>query len=105
MGRTNPTFRDLLQAIERRWSDYRRGLRRRDQGLFDQLFADAAEYADAAGYLNHEEPLQPVLFSICLAQQRRIESLQERVAALEDGATTLEGGTTAPGDSTTAEGE
>lgn len=84
MGRTNPTFRDLLRAMERRWGDYRRGLRRRDQERFDQLFVDAAEYADAAGYLNHDEPFQPVLFSVCLAQQRRIEALQERVDALEE---------------------
>jgi hypothetical protein len=84
MGRTNPTFRDLLQAMERRWGDYRRGLRRRNQERFDRLFVDAAEYADAAGYLNHEEPFQPVLFSICLAQQRRIESLEERVEELEE---------------------
>ena len=87
MGRTNPTFRDLLRAMERRWSDYRRGLRRREQERFDRLFVDAAEYADAAGYLNHEEPFQPVLFSICLAQQRRIEVLQEQVEALEDAPT------------------
>ena len=84
MGRTNPTFRDLLQAMERRWGDYRRGLRRRDQERFDRLFVDAAEYADAAGYLKNEETFQPVLFSICLAQQRRIESLRERVADLEE---------------------
>jgi hypothetical protein len=83
MGRTNPTFRDVLRAMERRWGDYRRGLRRRDQERFDQLFVDAAQYADAAGYLNHEEPFHPVLFSICLAQQRRIESLQDQVADLE----------------------
>jgi hypothetical protein len=84
MGRTNPTFRDLLRALERHWGDYRRGLRYRDQERFDQLFVDAADYADAAGYLNHDEPFQPVLFSVCLAQQRRIDELRERVDALEE---------------------
>lgn len=83
MGRPNPTFRDLLRAMEERWSDYRHGLRHRDQERFDRLFVDAAEYADAAGYLNHNEPFQPVLFSICLAQQRRLADLQQRVTDLE----------------------
>lgn len=91
MGRTNPTFRDLLRALERRWGDYRRGLRHRDQERFDQLFVDAADYADAAGYLNHDEPFQPVLFSVCLAQQRRIEALRERVDALAEHVDTGEG--------------
>ncbi len=30
MGRTNPTYRDLLGGIGTEWSDYRRTLRRRD---------------------------------------------------------------------------
>jgi hypothetical protein len=30
MGRTNPTYRDALWAIEERWADFRRALRRRD---------------------------------------------------------------------------
>jgi hypothetical protein len=84
LGRTNPTFRDLLTAIEGRWKPYRRALRRQDQQRFDQLFEDARAHADAAGYLNADEPLFPVLVAMLLAQQRRIEALQARVAALED---------------------
>jgi hypothetical protein len=87
LGRTNPTFRDLLTAIEGRWKPYRRALRRQDQQRFDQLFEDARSHADAAGYQNADEPLFPVLVSILLAQQRRIEDLQARLDALEDDST------------------
>jgi len=59
MGRTNPTYRDALRAIEERWQDFRRALRRRDQPRFDQLFAYAREHADASGLLNHQNPLLP----------------------------------------------
>lgn len=83
MGRTNPTFRDLLRATEERWQPYRRALRAPDQPRFDRLFEDARAHADAAGYQNHEEPLFPVVVSVLLEQQRRIDELRDRVNTLE----------------------
>ena len=83
MGRTNPTYRDALRAIEERWGDFRRALRRREQSRFDRLFAYASDHADASGLLNHQNPLGPALFSIDLEQERRIEELEGRIAALE----------------------
>lgn len=84
VGRTNPTYRDVLRAIEERWSDYRRALRRRDQPRFDRLVTYAREHADASGLLNHQNPLLPALFSIDLEQEARIEELDERLDDLED---------------------
>ena len=83
MGRTNPTYRDTLRAIEDRWSPYRRTLRRRDQPRFDQLFVYARNHADAAGMLNHEDRFAPLLVSIAIEQERRIDELEARVAELE----------------------
>lgn len=83
MGRTNPTFRDLLRGIEERWCDYRRALRHRDISRFDTLFEYAHRHADAAGYLNHDEPLFPVLLAIDLEQERRLDTLEQRLEQLE----------------------
>lgn len=83
MGRTNPTFRDALQAIEDRWAAFRRALRRRDQPRFDRLFAYARAHADASGLLNHQDPLFPTLLSIDLEQERRLDEVEDRVADLE----------------------
>jgi hypothetical protein len=83
MGRTNPTFRDVLGRIEERWRDYRRTLRRRDQPRFDRLFAYAREHADAAGTLNAGDRLAPVLFSIDVEQEARLDGLDERIEVLE----------------------
>lgn len=83
MGRTNPTYRDALRAIEERWQEYRRALRRRDQPKFDQLFTYAREHADASGLLNHENPLLPALLSIDLVQESRLDSHEERINELE----------------------
>ena len=84
MGRTNPTYRDALRAIEDRWQDFRRALRRRDQPRFDQLFAYAREHADASGLLNHQSPLLPALFSIDLEQERRLDKHEERLEELKE---------------------
>ncbi|MEF8881109.1 MAG: hypothetical protein V5A34_01115 [Halapricum sp.] len=83
MGRTNPTYRDALRAIERRWADFRRALRRRDQPRFDRLFAYAREHADASGLLNHQSPLLPTLLSIDLEQEARLDNHEDRLDQLE----------------------
>lgn len=71
MGRTNPTYRDALSAIEERWSTYRRALRRRDRDRFDRLFGYAREHADAAGARNHRNPLVAALVGMAIEQERR----------------------------------
>ena len=83
MGRTNPTYRDALRAIEERWAEFRRALRRRDQPRFDQLFEYAREHADASGLLNHQNPLLPALLSIDLEQETRLDDHEERLSKLE----------------------
>ena len=89
MGRTNPTYRDTLRAIEERWADYRRALRRKDKSVFDKLLDHAREHADASGLLNHQHPLLPVLLSIDLEQESRLETHDERLEALEEEVETL----------------
>ncbi|MFC7251900.1 hypothetical protein ACFQJ5_19110 [Halomicroarcula sp. GCM10025324] len=84
MGRTNPTYRDALQAIEERWAEFRRALRRRDQPRFDRLFEYAREHADASGLLNHQNPLLPALLSIDLEQEARLDDHEERLEELEN---------------------
>ena len=83
MGRTNPTFRNVLRGLEDEWHEYRRALRHRDQEHFDQLFTYALDHADAGGQLNHVEPMYPVLLSIALEQETRLAEMEERVRTLE----------------------
>lgn len=85
MGRTNPTYRDRLNALEREWEAYRRGLRAAEQQQFDRLFDHGREYAHAAGYLNHPDPMRPFLVSVLLAQQRELAAVTERVDELTTG--------------------
>ncbi len=98
MGRTNPTYRDALAAIEERWSPYRRALRRRDRERFDRLFGYAREHADAAGARNHRNPLVAALLGIALEQERRHdeaaserEGLADELAAVADRLDRIDG--------------
>ena len=91
MGRTNPTYRDRIDALEREWGTYRRGLRAADQDGFDRLFEHAHEYAHAAGYLNHPTAEFPLLVSILLAHERRHDRIEDRLEALETRVDALEG--------------
>lgn len=84
MGRTNPTFRRVLDSLADRWAPYRRGLRRAAQARFDRLLEYARDHADASTYLNHSDPTVPVLLSIDLEQEARLDDLESRLEELEE---------------------
>ncbi|WP_231187456.1 hypothetical protein [Haladaptatus sp. DYF46] len=84
MGRTNTTYRDLLQAMESRWSKYRRALRHADEPVFDRLFEYARAHADASGVQNHQFVEIPALISMLIEQQKQIEDLEDRLDHVED---------------------
>lgn len=76
MGRTNPTYRDLIQRYESSLSPYRRGLRLEDQAHFDRLFDQARQHADAATYQQDSDTATMVLLSMLLAHERRLAALE-----------------------------
>lgn len=72
MGRTLPTSRDLLDRLEFEWRDYRRGLTREEQDLFDAMWQKARAHASAMANQSPLDPMQAVLLSILLEQQKEI---------------------------------
>jgi hypothetical protein len=96
MGRTNPTFRDLLARVEDQWGQYRRGLRHGASQRFDRLFEYARRHADAASYQNPADALEAVLLSIDLEQERRLDDLENRVDTLAAEIDRLDGAGTGP---------
>jgi hypothetical protein len=79
MGRTVPTFRQLVEQAVQRWSKFRRALLREDQRHFDRLFHYVRYYTHAATYQCDEDPVQSILLSIALGQERRLEALERIV--------------------------
>jgi hypothetical protein len=72
MGRTVPTFVQLIQDAAARWSKFRRALRREDQEHFDRLFRSVRRYTQAAAYQCHDNPMEAILLSIALDLEKRL---------------------------------
>ena len=68
MGRTVPTFVQLIQQAAERWKKFRRALRREDQPHLDRLFVRVRCYTQAATYQAHDNPMEAILLSIALPQ-------------------------------------
>lgn len=86
MGRTNPTYRDQLRALERDWKGYRRGLRADEQSHFDRLFEQSRAYAHAASYYNPTTPEYALFLTLLLAHERRLAALEQEINCDEKGA-------------------
>lgn len=84
MGRTNPTFRDMVRRFRERWQPYRRALRGPHQARFEALLEGGEQFADAAGHQNPTDAERAILVSMLLAHEVRLHELEARVEALED---------------------
>jgi len=76
MGRTVPTFVQLIQQAAAHWTKFRRALRREDQESFDRLFHRARCYTQAATYQCHDNPMEAILLSIALDQEKRLDAVE-----------------------------
>jgi hypothetical protein len=83
MGRTVPTFTMVLQQEMESWSKFRRGLRKEDQELFDDLFRAARLQLASSAYAARAIPFESIVMSMLLAQQTMIRGLKQRIAYLE----------------------
>lgn len=79
MGRTLPTSRDVLDALEFEWRDYRRGLTEEEQGRFDAVWQKARRHASAMANQAPLDPMQAVLLGALVEMQREIDELRERL--------------------------
>jgi hypothetical protein len=86
MGRTVPTFRQLIDDAIARWSKFRRALRREDQEYFDRLFRRVRTYTQAATYQASDNPMEAILLSIAIDQEKRLDALEHAALSPEENA-------------------
>ena len=77
MGRTVPSFRMLLDSIIMELGDFRRALRRHDQQVFDRIMDMAREHASASTVAAAVDPMDTIVLSILIEQQKQIDDLKE----------------------------
>jgi hypothetical protein len=78
VGRTVPTFVQLIENAGARWAKFRRALRREDQEHFDRLFRSVRAYTQAATYQCHDNPLEAILLCIALDLAKRVDALEHQ---------------------------
>jgi hypothetical protein len=76
MGRTVPSFRMLLDSIILELADFRRALRRRDRETFDRIMDMAREHASASAVVAAIDPMDTIVLSILIEQQKQIDDLK-----------------------------
>lgn len=79
MGRTIPTFRQLIEETIQHWSKFRRALRREDQVYFDRIFERVRLYTQAATYQVHDNPLEAILLAIAIDQEKRLGAIEQQL--------------------------
>lgn len=83
MGRTVPTYRTVLENLIEEWQVFRRALRKEDKEAFDRLMEKARMHASAASYDARTDPVESLIISILLEQEKELGELRKKIAELE----------------------
>lgn len=78
MGRTVPTFRNEMESIFRRWEKFGNALRKEEKVYFERLLEKARRHSDAASYAAFHNPVEGVLLSLLMEQEKEIEHLKSK---------------------------
>lgn len=80
MGKSTPTFRELLQVEKQSWTNYTHTLSREEKQRFERLFNKALFLAPAAGEMaGQKDPFILILMNIFMEMESRIELLEEKL--------------------------
>jgi hypothetical protein len=80
VGRTQPTFRNLVDRLYVDWGEYRRALRGAEKEAFDALFRKAKNHASAAQLVTEPDPLRAAMMGMLLEHELELARLRRRLA-------------------------
>ena len=76
MGRTVPSFRTVLDGMIIDLADYKRTLRKNDRAVLDRIMDMAREHASASTVAATIDPMETIMISILIEQQKQIDKLK-----------------------------
>jgi hypothetical protein len=79
LGRTVPTFRNIVESFGLEWNDFKRALRNIDREAFEELMNHARRHASAGSNMVNPNPFEPVVMSILVEHEKTIRKLREHV--------------------------
>ena len=83
MGRTVESYRIALEDEIRRWKGFAKALRSDDKAAFDALIDACRSYASAGSNATQPILFEPMLMSIALFQQKKIQHLEKELDAVK----------------------
>jgi hypothetical protein len=84
MGRTVPTFRNLIEACQGEWQDFKRALRGADKDVFEDLFHHARRHAAAGTNMVHPNAFEPIVMAILLEHEKALQQLKHHAPHTSD---------------------
>ena len=78
MGRTVPTFRNMIELFGLEWNDFKRALRYDDKNVFDDLLNHARKHGASGTNMVHPNPFEPIVISILIEHEKSIRKLNEK---------------------------
>jgi hypothetical protein len=83
MGRTLPAIAQAFLMEQEAFARFRRALRRSDQIVLDDLFAEAQQHLAAASYAAHALPFEIFLLAMLLEEHKQV--IRQRAGLAEQG--------------------
>lgn len=76
MGRTLPSFTQVILNEQNALAKFRRALRKQDQTAFDDLFRAARFHVAAAAFASHLLPFETMLLAMLIEEHKRVQHLE-----------------------------
>ena len=83
MGRTLPSFMQVILNEQASLAKFRRALRAEDQAALDDLFRFAHYHVAAGAYASHALPFEVMLLAMLLEEHKLTLHLQKEIERLE----------------------
>lgn len=77
MGRTVPTFRNVIESFGWEWNDFKKALRTIDRDAFEELLNHARRHAAAGSNMSTPNPFEPIILSILIEHEKTLKKLWE----------------------------
>ena len=83
MGRTLPSFMQVILSEQASLAKFRRALRQEDQDALDDLFRMAHYHAAESAYASHALPFEVMLLAMLLEEHKLVLRLQKEIERSE----------------------
>ncbi len=83
MGKTVESYRMALEAEIHRWDGFARALRKEDREAFEEMMDMCRSYAMASSNATNPIVFEPMIMSMVLFLQRRINQLEKQLSAID----------------------